>query len=134
MLGNEPVLTPPEKLYRQLLAGDAAEAAKIAKLFLPEQGLVKYLDETTVPALHIASDDQRRGVLEREQMDELKETLGEYLVYIRDEVLESKDEQHAPMPGGTAAATRPCRDRCHHWRTRDYRPDRRRTRRRCGSA
>jgi predicted PurR-regulated permease PerM len=108
MLGNEPVLTPPEKLYRQLLAGDAAEAAKIAKLFLPEQGLVKYLDETTIPSLHIASDDQRRGVLEREQMDELTETLGEYVVYIRDEVFESKDEQQRAQPGG-GTATPPAR-------------------------
>lgn len=104
LLGNEPVLAPPEKLYRQLLAGDTAEAAKNAEDWLRKKGLVKYLDEATIPALHIASNDQRRGVLAKEQADEFSDTLAEYIAYVR-ELLETKDERQG-VQGRTQERTR----------------------------
>ena len=64
LLGNEPVLEPHQKLYRQLLAEDTAEAAKDAERLLEEEsGYIKYLDKTVIGCLQIASDDRRRGVL-----------------------------------------------------------------------
>ena len=92
LLGNDPVLEPYEKLYRQLLAGDAAEAAKDADTWLDEHGYAKYLDEAVIPSLRIASDDQRRAVLGKEQLDRLKDSMTEYIAQIR-ELLDFKSEQ-----------------------------------------
>ena len=53
LLGNEPVLEPHEKLYHQLLAGEAQIAAKEADQWIGEHSLVQYLDEVVVPAFRI---------------------------------------------------------------------------------
>jgi hypothetical protein len=46
----------------------------------------------TIPSLRIASDDHRRGVLAKEQLDELKDTLSEFTAYVR-ELLDFRREQ-----------------------------------------
>lgn len=105
LLGNEPVLEPREKLYRQLLAGDAAEAAKDAECSLQDSGFVKYLDLAVIPSLRIASDDHRRGVLAKGQLDELKDTLSEFMAYVR-ELLDFKREQQDARAGEAAPPER----------------------------
>jgi predicted PurR-regulated permease PerM len=102
LLGNEPVLEPQEKLYRQLLAGDAAEAATDADRWLHEHGLLKYLDRAAIPSLHIASDDHRRGVLAGEKLDELKYTLSEYTANVRELLDFMREQQHAQAPADAA--------------------------------
>ena len=94
LLGNEPVLEPHEKLYHQLLAGEAHLAAKDADRWIGEHSLVSYLDEVVIPAFRIASDDQRRAVLGREQANELKETTAEYVGLVK-EAIEYKFEPQA---------------------------------------
>jgi len=109
LLGNEPVLEPHEKLYHQLLAGDAAEAAEDADIWLNEHDYVKYLDEAVIPSLRIASDDHRRAILGKEQLDRFKDSMTEYTAHIR-ELLDFKNEQRNPertlsaevMPAGKA--------------------------------
>jgi predicted PurR-regulated permease PerM len=91
LLGNEPVLEPHQKLYRQLLAGDTAGAVKDAGRWLEESGYIKYLDETAIACLEIASDDRQRGVIGKEQLEDLKIVLPEYVGQIR-ELLDFKDE------------------------------------------
>jgi hypothetical protein len=103
-LGNEPVLEPHEKLYRQLLAGEAAEAAKDADLGLDERDYVRYLDEVIVPSLRFASDDHRRGVLGKEQLDRLNDSMTEYIVHIR-ELLDFTSEQREAQKTSTGEAT-----------------------------
>ena len=106
LLGNEPVLAPPQRLYRQLLAGEAAPAAKDADAWLEENDFVNYLDEAAIPALRIASGDRRRGVLAGDQLAELKPTLDEYISHLR-ELLDFKREQrHVQARAGAAAAPR----------------------------
>jgi predicted PurR-regulated permease PerM len=95
LLGNEPVLQPHEKLYRQLLAGETAEAAKDAETWLEKDGLIKYLDEVAVPTLRIASDDRARAALSAEQVEKLKNSLADYIGEIR-EALDFKHEQQGP--------------------------------------
>jgi predicted PurR-regulated permease PerM len=100
LLGNEPVLEPHEKLYHQLLAGEAHLAAKDADRWIGEHSLVGYLDEVVIPAFRIASDDQRRAVLGREQAHELNETTAEYVGLVK-EAIEFKFE---PQASGAASA------------------------------
>jgi predicted PurR-regulated permease PerM len=98
LLGNEPVLEPHQRLYRQLLAGDTTEAAKNAERLLEESGYIKYLDETVIPCLQLASDDRQRGVLGKGQMEDLKVVLPEYIGQVK-ELLDFKDEQRSPWSG-----------------------------------
>jgi predicted PurR-regulated permease PerM len=94
LLGNEPVLEPHEQLYHQLLAGEAKFAAKDADRWIGEHSLVSYLDEVVVPALRIASDDERRAVLGREQANEFKDATAEYVGLVK-EAIEFKLEPQA---------------------------------------
>jgi predicted PurR-regulated permease PerM len=104
MLGNEPVLEPHHKLYRQLLAGDTAEAAKEAGRWLEERGYIKYLDESVIACLQLASDDRQRGVLGKGQMENLKVVLPEYIGQVR-ELLDFKAEQESARDGGRKTAS-----------------------------
>jgi hypothetical protein len=98
LLGNEPVLKPHQKLYRQLLAGDITEAAKDAERLLEESGYIKYLDETAIACLQIASDDRQRGALGKGQLEDLKIVLPEYIGQVR-ELLDFKQEQESARGG-----------------------------------
>jgi predicted PurR-regulated permease PerM len=103
LLGNEPVLEPHEHLYHQFLAEEANLAAKEAETWIGEHTFEKYLDEVAIPALGVAADDQKRGILGREQVHELGETIAEYLQLVQ-ETLEYGREQEvatvAAKPGG----------------------------------
>ncbi len=94
LLGNEPVLEPHEQLYHQLLAGEAHFAAKDAERWIGERSLVTYLDDVVIPAFRIASDDQRRAVLGRDQVNDLKEATAEYTGLVK-EAIEYKFEPQA---------------------------------------
>jgi predicted PurR-regulated permease PerM len=104
LLGNEPVLGPHQTLYRQLLAGDTAEAAEDAERSLEQNGYVKYLDESVIACLQMASADRQRGVLGKGQLEDLKAVLPEYIAEVR-ELLDFKHEQQTPKTrdGETAA-------------------------------
>jgi hypothetical protein len=92
LLGNEPALEPHEHLYHQFQASEANVAAKEADSWVTDRNFGSYLDEVAVPALRAASDDQKRGVLSREQVAELNATLQEFIELIK-ESLEYKHEQ-----------------------------------------
>ena len=101
LLGNEPVLAPPERLYRQLLAGEASDAARDLDQTLQNSAFVKYLDEVAVPALRIASADRRRSVLAADQLADLKQTLDDYVSHVR-ELLDFRREQRHIAARGAA--------------------------------
>ena len=105
LLGNEPVLEPHEHLYHQFLEEEASLAAKEAEHWIGEHTFENYLDEIAIPALRVAADDQKRGVLGCEQFIELSETIAEYLQLVQ-ETLEYGREQHAATvaakPGAVA--------------------------------
>jgi predicted PurR-regulated permease PerM len=96
LLGNEPVLEPNEQLYHQLLAGEADIAAKDADRWIGEHSLVSYLDEVVIPAFRIASDDERRTVLGREQANALKETTAEYVGLVKETIEYRAEPQENP--------------------------------------
>jgi predicted PurR-regulated permease PerM len=98
LLGNEPVLEPHQTLYRQLLAGDTTEAAKDAERSFEQNGYIKYLDQTVIACLQMASVDRQRGVLGKEQLEDLKSVLPEYIAQIR-ELLDFEHEQQAARMG-----------------------------------
>ena len=79
LLGNNPALTSEQRLYHLLLAGDASEAAEEAAKFLDSRSFEDYLEEVAIPALSIAAKDSNSGVLRREQLIDLKESIEEFI-------------------------------------------------------
>ncbi len=66
LLGDEPVLEPPVRLYQRLLAEDEREAEELAAEFLGELGLLGVYDEVLLPALAMAEQDRVRERLSEE--------------------------------------------------------------------
>ncbi len=69
LLGDEPVLSPPERVYQRLLAMDQEEVTELAGEYLEEKSLEQVYDEVLMPALAMAEQDRHRGRLDdRRQM------------------------------------------------------------------
>ncbi len=66
MLGDEPVLEPPVRIYQRLVAVDQEEAAELARSFLKDRPLVEVYDEVLLPVLALAEQDHSRGQLDDE--------------------------------------------------------------------
>ncbi|MGO4447802.1 AI-2E family transporter [Phyllobacterium sp. TAF24] len=64
LLGNEPVLLPPQQLYQRLLSGDPDEATEKAEDYLQSSTISDYYVSVAVPALFLAEHDRGRGVLD----------------------------------------------------------------------
>jgi hypothetical protein len=66
MLGDEPPIDPPVRIYQRLIARDEEEAAELAQDFLKTMSLEAVFDAVLVPALAAARRDWRRGSLDDE--------------------------------------------------------------------
>ena len=88
LLGDEPVLDPPARVYQRLLALDQEEAAELAQDHLEETSLEQVYDEVLLPALALAEQDRHKGKLDEER---------QRFVYkaMRDMIDELGDRAHA---------------------------------------
>jgi predicted PurR-regulated permease PerM len=84
MLGDEPVLSPPERVYQRLLAMDQEEVTDVAHEYLRENSLEQVYDDVLMPALAMAEQDRHRGRLDdrrqvfiRHAMRDLIDELGD---------------------------------------------------------
>jgi len=94
LLGNTPALSPEQRLYHLLLAGDASSAAEEMEDWLEEdRPLLDYLDQVAIPALSIAATDAAREVLRSDQFDKLKDAVGEYVELAEDLVEQRPGQQ-----------------------------------------
>jgi predicted PurR-regulated permease PerM len=64
LLGNEPVLSTPAKLYQRLLAKDRDEAWTLIEKEVKESPDVRVFDEILIPALVLAENDRHEGTLD----------------------------------------------------------------------
>jgi len=97
-LGDRPVLEPEESFYQRLLAGDPAEAAEQAEVYLKEKPLSYYYDDVVLPALALAQSDLERGALDAAAQARLLLTVHEVV-----EDLEDYDDV-APEPEQSLAS------------------------------
>jgi predicted PurR-regulated permease PerM len=61
LLGSEPVLSPEERLYQRLLAGNVEEAIEFSEVQVAEGSLPSFYDEVALPALRLAENARQRG-------------------------------------------------------------------------
>jgi hypothetical protein len=97
LLGDAPPLTPAERFYQRMLAGDPAEASDQAEKFIKERPLVDYYDEVMLPGLRLAREDVDRGVLEPERLKEIHEAAEEVIDALADSELVPK-KRTGPQP------------------------------------
>lgn len=90
LLGNAPALTPPERFYQRMLAGDALEGAEIAVEFAAVHGIRGFHQQVALVALQLAEADRRRNMLSAERAEALSATMRDVFARIQD--------FHDPMP------------------------------------
>lgn len=89
LLGSEPVLEPPERLYQRMLNGDTEEAIQIAEESIEEGGLDAFQDKVLLPSLRLAGAELSDAPEALEQRRTLTGSLDALLTELRgDEVLE----------------------------------------------
>ncbi|WP_444667865.1 AI-2E family transporter [Cereibacter changlensis] len=104
LFGDEPVLEPHARLYQRLLAGDAIEATSRAEEALETMTLGEYYRDIGIPALLIAQNDQRRGVLTVEQQERVATTAQEIVIDLAEVVEEEREiASIGPKPEGEDA-------------------------------
>jgi methylmalonyl-CoA mutase cobalamin-binding subunit len=64
LLGDEPVLAPPERLYQRLLALDQEEAVELAQTYAKEHAVEALYEEVLIPVLTMSAHDRLRGKLD----------------------------------------------------------------------
>jgi predicted PurR-regulated permease PerM/methylmalonyl-CoA mutase cobalamin-binding subunit len=85
MLGDEPVLDPPARVYQRLLAQDQEEATDLVTGFHAEMELLELYDTVLMPALALCESDRHAG-----QLDEARQR---YIhVAMRDIIEETADQ------------------------------------------
>jgi predicted PurR-regulated permease PerM len=64
LLGDEPVLQPPERIYQRLLALDQEEAVELAQQYAAERSVEALYEEVLLPVLTMSTHDNHRGKLD----------------------------------------------------------------------
>jgi predicted PurR-regulated permease PerM len=84
LLGNAPALTPPERFYQRMLAGDALEGAEIGVEYAANHGIQRFHEDVALVALQLAEADRRRAVLSTERAEAVSSTMREVFSRIQD--------------------------------------------------
>ena len=75
LLGDTPPLSPAERFYQRMLAGDPAEAVEQAeKILKKKKSLIDYYDDVVIEGLRLAQNDADRGTLEPERLVDIRDT------------------------------------------------------------
>ncbi len=87
LLGDEPVLEPPQRVYQRLLALDQEEATDISRGFLKEwSSLERVYDDVLLPALALAEQDRHKGRLDEERAQFVRQSMREMVEELGEEV------------------------------------------------
>jgi predicted PurR-regulated permease PerM len=74
LLGDAPPLSPAERFYQRMLAGDPAEAVEQAEAIIKTEPLVDYYDDVVIEGLRLAQADADRGTLEPDRLIDIRNT------------------------------------------------------------
>ena len=101
LFGDKPALTPVESFYQRTPAVDPDEAQDHAEIVLKKHSLSADYDEVALEGLRLAAADAERGVSRPEQLERLKNTIGEFV----EELAVHEEREPAPeKPGDLSVA------------------------------
>ncbi len=111
LLGDEPVLDPPQRVYQRLLALDQEEVMDVVDEYLKEHSLEEVYDKVLLPVMSMAEHDRHRGRLDdrrqkfiRQSMRDTIEELGDrnramtVKAAAQETVVEAKDGESKAKP------------------------------------
>lgn len=75
LLGDEPALSPAQEFYHRLLTGDGVAAGEQLETAIEDGSLLAASDDIVLPGLQLAVADHRTNRLDREQLQELRDTM-----------------------------------------------------------
>lgn len=105
MLGDEPVLSPPQRIYQRLLAQDEEEATALVHDYLDEHALEEAYDDLLMPALSMAEHDRHRGRLDEQRQRFVRAAMKNMIDELGDrERLRTSQEEHAKEKARAASA------------------------------
>lgn len=106
MLGDQPVLSLPDRFYQRLLARDQEEAAELAETYVGEHGLDALYEDVLIPVLDLAERDRHNDALSEERtrfvFDSLRtlvEEVSERPDEDKEKSAESAEAKDASQPG-----------------------------------
>jgi predicted PurR-regulated permease PerM len=102
LLGDEPVLEPPVRIYQRLIALDQEEAAELIQQYLKEKSLEEVYDQVLMPALAMAERDRQHEELDEERREFVHRGLRELIEELGEQATVAAKVQ-ATGPGSAAA-------------------------------
>lgn len=108
ILGDEPVLEPPARVYQRLLSLDQEEASELLHEWRKEHGLEHVYDDIMIPALAMAEKDRHTGELDSERELFIRQAMRDLI----DELGDAQKKENAASalkqePAGAASLAPP---------------------------
>lgn len=107
LLGDAPPLSPAERFYQRMLAGDPAEAVEQAERIIKQKSLVDYYDDVAIAALRLGQADADRGTLEASRLEEIRDTAEVVIDTLSEHDPEPANDAKRPQRGATASNRTP---------------------------
>jgi len=102
LLGDQPVLAPPERYYQRLLADDPEEAEDLLEEFETTRSSEDLYSQIMLPALEMTERDYRRGVLDESRWNNVSQVM-------KDQVeAHHRPPANNPLPGQPLAVPQNC--------------------------
>lgn len=92
LLGDEPALTPAQEFYHRLLSGDGVAAGEQLDAAVVDGSIVSITDQIVLPGLQLAVADHRLSRLDREQIDDLRDTMRDVTALLPELVAASRKD------------------------------------------
>ena len=102
LLGDEPVLDPPTRVYQRLLALDQEEAGDLLGEYFAERSLLQVYDEVLLPALAMAEYDRHKGKLDSDRQLFIRKAMRDFIDDLGDEQ-RLRDNQQGALADKAAA-------------------------------
>lgn len=92
LLGDQPALTPSERLYQRMLVGDVAESESLAEEEIEKSGLLGFYQDVAIPSLRLAQADAKDGNVPVEYLSRVSASVEELADDLDDHDLLSGDK------------------------------------------
>lgn len=104
LLGDEPVLEPPQRVYQRLIALDQEEAAELVQEYAKEKSLEEIYDEILIPSLILAERDRQREELDDQHYRFVHQSIRDMIEELGEQQQQALQTQEATGVEATAAA------------------------------
>ena len=84
LLGDRPALSATESFYQRILANNPDEALAQAEVLLTDRSLVDYYDGVVAGGLALATEDEQRGIIDRDRSRQILRAVQSVIADLKD--------------------------------------------------